>query len=136
MTPVFAMMNHHGLWNSKWGKANSTGTGGLSVKASRPIAADEQLFISYGKAAPELFRDYGFVEPMPQRWWFESNNRTYYFKMQADGVRFPDYVTPEDHRFFASAANSWLQAGAASQRSVPIQCWAASCLHLVCSGLL
>ena len=53
------------------------------VRASRTIEAGEQLYNSYnlcpecqgryiGYDTPDLFRDYGFVERFPQRWYFDE----------------------------------------------------------------
>ena len=41
--------------------------------AGRDIAAGEQLYNSYGTLTPEIFRDYGFVEQLPQRWYVECD---------------------------------------------------------------
>jgi len=82
LTPVYDMYNHR---NGKWFNAQSY----LKVEhkhdivAYRNIQKGEQIYISYNQCAncfnrhynfgtPEILRDYGFVEPYPQRWVFHS----------------------------------------------------------------
>ena len=44
---------------------------GGSARLAPPAVGDE-LFNSYGEFTPNLFRDYGFVEPPPQHWYIDD----------------------------------------------------------------
>ncbi|KAJ1456031.1 hypothetical protein M885DRAFT_587338 [Pelagophyceae sp. CCMP2097] len=67
MAPLYDLYNHrNGRWQNtlvevQWGVA-------FSVRASRDIQKGDELFNSYGSGTSALFRDYGFVENLPQRW--------------------------------------------------------------------
>ncbi|KAJ8600549.1 hypothetical protein CTAYLR_007935 [Chrysophaeum taylorii] len=65
--PVYDHYNHrNGKWHNTrvevlWGEA-------MSVYASRRVAQGEELFNSYGEGTAAIFRDYAFVEQVPQVW--------------------------------------------------------------------
>ncbi|KAJ1456030.1 hypothetical protein M885DRAFT_587337 [Pelagophyceae sp. CCMP2097] len=67
MAPLYDLHNHrNGKWTNTlvevlWGVS-------LTVRASRDIAEGDEILLSYGLLTPALFRDYGFVEHLPQRW--------------------------------------------------------------------
>eukprot|EP00980_Cylindrotheca_fusiformis_P006597 scaffold1389_cov122-Cylindrotheca_fusiformis.AAC.15 len=84
LAPVYDMINHH---NGKINTINKRSVYdkeyGFDVYSSEPIAAGDQLFISYYNCpdcrgcddcpvtqnywgTPEMLRDFGFVEPLPQ----------------------------------------------------------------------
>lgn len=81
MIPVYDMMSHR---NGKWlnTKSNSVHNHdeNVLVKASQDIKAGDEIYTSYNFCedcgnrgvkqfgTPEIFRDYGFVENYPQRW--------------------------------------------------------------------
>ena len=83
--PALDIINHANgnILNTKTIKFNRTE--GFSIEASRKIKAGEEIYhsynfdnydnekdVTYGTAA--LFRDYGFVEKYPQRWFFPKHN--------------------------------------------------------------
>jgi len=81
MIPVYDMMSHR---NGKWlnTKSNSVHekTENVRVSASQDIKAGDEIYTTYNFCedcgnrgtkhfgTPEIFRDYGFVENYPQRW--------------------------------------------------------------------
>jgi len=67
MCPVFDLYNHRnaGLDNVRIRIRKGEF---IEVYAARDVAKGEQLFYSYGDGTPALFRDYAFVEFLPQRW--------------------------------------------------------------------
>ena len=83
LIPLFDMMSHR---NGKWLNSYSESVfeyldEPIVARASRDIKAGEQIYMSYqfcadcgnkvhGYGTPEIFRDYGFVEQYPQRWFF------------------------------------------------------------------
>jgi spermidine synthase len=84
MIPVYDMMSHrNGKWlNTKSNSVHKTTTP-VTVRASRDIAAGEEIYTSYnfckdcdnkftgtGSGTGEILRDFGFVENYPQRWFF------------------------------------------------------------------
>eukprot|EP00978_Attheya_sp_CCMP212_P007620 scaffold17663_cov54-Attheya_sp.AAC.3 len=90
--PIWDMVNHNnGRVNTEHNSFDSEE--GAKVWASKNIMAGEEFFISYNVLAarsgtenkwgtPELLRDFGFVEPYPQRWtfrkpdiWFEIHEK-------------------------------------------------------------
>ena len=74
--------------------------------ATRQIAAGEEIFNSFGDSTPEIFRDYGFVEPQPQQWWFLSGGEKWAFARRASEVVFPEALALPG---FARAAEAWLR---------------------------
>jgi hypothetical protein len=87
LIPVFDMCSHR---NGKWintklieGSVHDLEQD-VTIKASRDIQAGEEIHttynfcedcqnrIDYFYGTPDLFRDYGFVEPYPQRWLFDA----------------------------------------------------------------
>lgn len=86
LIPVYDMISHR---NGKWlnTKSNSVHKKkDIVVTASRDIKAGEELYMSYnfcidcgGRASTygtaEIFRDYGFVESYPQRWFFGKHGK-------------------------------------------------------------
>ena len=70
LAPFYDLLNHrNGLWQ------NTRVISDLYKKyfklyAMRDIEKGEQLYYGYGEGTDELFRDYGFVERMPQKWSF------------------------------------------------------------------
>ena len=76
MVPIYDLFNHHnGKRNAKLHVAKS----GVQLIALEPIAAGDQIFISYGvKSAPTMFNNYGFVESWPQIWaWTDHDNSSH-----------------------------------------------------------
>ena len=43
-----------------------------------------------GESTADLFRDYGFVEPQPQRWLFDAGGRHWAFELREGKVFFPN----------------------------------------------
>ena len=74
--------------------------------ATRPIAAGDEIFNSFGVGTPEIFRDYGFVEPQPQQWWFLSGGEKWTFWLREDEVVFPEKLALPR---FARATEAWLR---------------------------
>ena len=80
LIPIWDMVNHH---NGKINTENDSmyEPGGLALRASRNLAAGEELYASYDKCldclgveeevgTPEILKDFGFVEHYPHRWVF------------------------------------------------------------------
>ena len=67
MAPLYDLYNHR---NGRHHNTRVHVDAGVEVKvvAHRAIAAGEELYNSYGRSAPDMFRDYGFVEADPQTW--------------------------------------------------------------------
>ena len=67
MAPLYDLYNHR---NGRHHNTRVHVDVGVEVKvvAHRAIAAGEELYNSYGRSAPDMFRDYGFVEADPQTW--------------------------------------------------------------------
>lgn len=78
MIPAYDNLNHR---NGNWTNTNTEIDVGHyhTTTATRNIEPGEQIYISYnmceecggrshGYGTAEIFRDYGFIEPMPQRW--------------------------------------------------------------------
>ncbi|KAH8083916.1 TauD/TfdA-like taurine catabolism dioxygenase [Aureococcus anophagefferens] len=67
MAPLYDLYNHR---NGRHHNTRVHVDAGVEVKvvAHREIAAGEELYNSYGRSAPDMFRDYGFVEADPQTW--------------------------------------------------------------------
>ena len=116
ITPVWSLTNHHnGLRNYVMSLHGDDAV----ARTLRPVAAGEELFISYGTGTPEIFRDYGFLEPKPQTWWFESLGQKWNFSVLDDGVRIP---ADQDYGIFARAADVWLKnVKAVGEASTPWQ---------------
>lgn len=87
LVPVFDLFNHRnsapatasGSPARKWHSARSMAPTALgesfAMHATRDVRAGEELFVSYGRAHPyssDVFRDYGFVEQLPQRWFLDG----------------------------------------------------------------
>jgi hypothetical protein len=82
LIPVWDMVNHdNGRINTEHNPMNSEE--GIKVWASKDILAGEEFFMSYDFCTdcsgtenkwgtPEILRDFGFVEPYPQRWTFHE----------------------------------------------------------------
>lgn len=88
LIPIWDMVNHdNGRINTE--NDSQYAEGGIKVRASKSIEADEEIYATYDKCVdcfdiadywgtPEILRDFGFVERYPQRWvfldreiWFE-----------------------------------------------------------------
>ena len=80
LIPVLDLVNHH---NGKVNTENNSARAGgnIIVQASKAIKAGEELYTTYDECiecggtadwwgTPEIFRDFGFVEPYPQRYHF------------------------------------------------------------------
>eukprot|EP00633_Aureoumbra_lagunensis_P005730 CAMPEP_0197319530 /NCGR_PEP_ID=MMETSP0891-20130614/55219_1 /TAXON_ID=44058 ORGANISM="Aureoumbra lagunensis, Strain CCMP1510" /NCGR_SAMPLE_ID=MMETSP0891 /ASSEMBLY_ACC=CAM_ASM_000534 /LENGTH=283 /DNA_ID=CAMNT_0042810501 /DNA_START=196 /DNA_END=1047 /DNA_ORIENTATION=+ len=67
MVPIYDLFNHGNANNHNTRITYDFGVN-LAMYATNDIKKGEQLFNSYGEGTPELFRDYGFVEPYPQLW--------------------------------------------------------------------
>ena len=82
LLPIYDMMSHG---NGKWLNTETTESvhdqdlDTITVRASRDIAAGEQIYTTYDMCmdcglrwdsygTPQMLRDYGFVEQYPQRW--------------------------------------------------------------------
>mmetsp|Transcript_15640 Transcript_15640/g.23687 ORF Transcript_15640/g.23687 Transcript_15640/m.23687 type:complete len:376 (+) Transcript_15640:118-1245(+) len=91
LIPIWDMVNHdNGRINTDHNPIHSDQ--GISVHASQPIPAGEQLYNTYDDCVdcgavsaywgtPEILRDFGFVEDYPQRWvymyqdvWFQLDH--------------------------------------------------------------
>ena len=83
MIPIYDMLGHrNGLWlNTRSDDDGEHNGRSVNVYASRDIFEGEQIYGSYNMCeecggrmttygTAEIFRDYGFVEPMPQTWIF------------------------------------------------------------------
>jgi SET domain len=92
LIPLWDMVNHDNgrvnVGTNSWHDPH-----GMRVAASRPIKAGQEIFATYDKCTDcadvaeywgttEILRDFGFVEPYPQRWtwddqrvWFEVHQR-------------------------------------------------------------
>mmetsp|Transcript_31004 Transcript_31004/g.70937 ORF Transcript_31004/g.70937 Transcript_31004/m.70937 type:complete len:1235 (-) Transcript_31004:66-3770(-) len=98
LKPVYDMMRHRNgdyWYNTEDNSHKRSKT--LKVRTKRDVKAGEELYASvnmcmqclerkldnYG--TPEIFRDYGFVEEYPQRWYFPSQNLGFEIT-QFDGV--------------------------------------------------
>jgi hypothetical protein len=91
LVPIYDMINHsNDPKKINIAKTAEIDTGkGFGVKATRAMKSEEEIVYSYGFGNPtydydlgftyygigtqELFRDYGFVEPYPQRWHFGAH---------------------------------------------------------------
>ncbi|KAL7527761.1 hypothetical protein ACHAXR_006033, partial [Thalassiosira sp. AJA248-18] len=88
MVPFYDMMNHdNGKTNVKhkydgYKRSDLIDETGYQIVASKPIQAGGELYNSYNQCnicdeivdwvgTPEMFMNYGFVEPKPQRWLFD-----------------------------------------------------------------
>ena len=81
MIPLYDLFSHR---NSNWLNNEDNNVHEdhrIDVIATRAIGQGEEIYTSYnfctdcknrafGYGTPEIFRDYGFVEEMPQRWFF------------------------------------------------------------------
>jgi hypothetical protein len=104
MTPIYGAFNHHnGLQNYRMEISKE---GDMTGFASRFIPAGGEIFNSFGEGTPDCFRDYGFVEPQPQKWWFQSGGTRFDFTLDSDKVHFPAGNIPSA---FLSAAAAWLR---------------------------
>lgn len=81
--PIYDMLNHR---NGQWLNTRTDNDGvhksrSVSILASRDIEAGEQIYSSYNMCedckarissygTSDIFRDYGFIEKMPQTWFF------------------------------------------------------------------
>lgn len=86
LIPVYDMMSHrNGKWLNTRTDGNGVHRGNVNVYASRDIKTGEQLYTSYNMCedcdlridtygTPDILRDYGFVENMPQTWIFDDLN--------------------------------------------------------------
>ncbi len=87
LIPVYDMMSHrNGPWlntESNDGGVHRDGKTPIRVTAKRDISKGEEIYTSYNQCedcggrilnygTPEILRDYGFVEQMPQTWIFSS----------------------------------------------------------------
>lgn len=85
LIPLYDMLNHrNGAWlNTRTSGIGVHGNGSVEVYASRDIYDGEQIYSSYNMCedcsarintygTPEIFRDYGFLEDMPQTWIFSD----------------------------------------------------------------
>jgi hypothetical protein len=80
LVPVFDMINHHG--GNRWVNVRDPGVNDVDdvkIYSSRKIRAGEELFIAYGEnqlyshekwGTTEIFRDFGFFESYPRRFYF------------------------------------------------------------------
>lgn len=91
LVPIYDIINHSNDPNKiNIAKTAEIDAGeGFGVKATRAMKSGEEIMHSYGLGEPtydhdlgfthygigtsELFRDYGFVEPYPQRWHFATH---------------------------------------------------------------
>jgi spermidine synthase len=84
LVPVLDMINHSNKREERNVESTTVVTNTLvHVRAVTEIKAGEQLFLSYNNCVdcedkkedmgtPEIFRDFGFLEPYPQQWDFGS----------------------------------------------------------------
>ena len=101
MIPVFDLMNHHNgrqFLNTQESHSIHDTSQDVEVETTRVIAAGEELYTTYDGCTDcgrrtftygtaELFRDYGFVEAMPQKWLFPQHKMrfTLDYKYERDG---------------------------------------------------
>ena len=83
LCPLFDMINHHnGLINTE--STSVYDSKGFKVRSTKEILAGEEVYSTYDKCldcgdtasywgTPEIFREYGFVETYPQRWFFAKS---------------------------------------------------------------
>mmetsp|Transcript_28396 Transcript_28396/g.64957 ORF Transcript_28396/g.64957 Transcript_28396/m.64957 type:complete len:412 (-) Transcript_28396:307-1542(-) len=96
MVPVYDMFNHR---NGKWYNTEHVIREGkdFSIITNRKVEAGEQLYASYNQCnacqnridnfgTPEMFQNYGFVEPMPQRWFIEKVRVKFDIDEKEDGT--------------------------------------------------
>ena len=114
MVPVYDSYNHR---NGRWLNVvyDPRMAGAFHMVARRDVAEGEQLYNSYGDGAPDIFRDYGFVEQTPARWWLDEGapdgegggERDFTFVVDDGGAgagRFARLDRPRAARAFAEAA--------------------------------
>ena len=70
MIPLLDIIPHYPAYaNIQTNAAQQSASESVTVVASRDIAAGEAIFTAFGPMdSADLFRDYGIVEPYPQRW--------------------------------------------------------------------
>jgi hypothetical protein len=82
LVPVFDMINHHS--GNRWVSVRDPDVNhvdDVQVHSSRKIPTGEELFVAYGDVSdpqysyekwgtPEIFRDFGFIESYPRRFYF------------------------------------------------------------------
>jgi hypothetical protein len=92
LIPVFDMMSHR---NGHWLNTMHNDVHGdedIEVKAKRDIEPNEQIYTSYNMCencggrvftygTPEILREYGFVEQMPQSWIFHDDGFEFGFRL-------------------------------------------------------
>ncbi len=67
LAPLYDLYNHrNGKYHNTLVKVEEGES--ISIIAGRDISAGEEIFNTYGEGTLELFRDYGFVEPLPRVW--------------------------------------------------------------------
>ena len=67
LAPLYDLYNHrNGKYHNTLVKVEEGES--ISIIAGRDINAGEEIFNTYGEGTLELFRDYGFVEPLPRVW--------------------------------------------------------------------
>uniref|UniRef100_A0A7S3NPQ0 SET domain-containing protein n=1 Tax=Aureoumbra lagunensis TaxID=44058 RepID=A0A7S3NPQ0_9STRA len=64
MLPYIDLANHHSTPNIRIAYDDQ----GVTMLTISDLQSGDQIYTSYGFGTAELFRDYGFVEPLPQYW--------------------------------------------------------------------
>lgn len=107
LIPVFDFMSHRNGHYLNTENDNVLWSKPVLVRASRDIAAGEELYTSYNfcpdcgaraeyYGTAEIFRDYGFVEEFPQRWFFPKHDIAFSLEEEAGygGLRV-DWLQPK-----------------------------------------
>jgi len=128
MVPIYDMYNHRNsdprsaarskAWHNTFTSATKLGEA-FVVGADRDITAGEQLYNSYGIYTPEIFRDYGFVEQLPQRWYIDDDGDDT-GSARGEAVRLDWYVVDTP----AAAEGGGETAGGAATSNVRTVVWA------------
>lgn len=94
LVPLSEKYNHNKRLASAKLVFPKKGPFGLKVKATRDIQEGEQIYLDYRHGGsynspkygtPELLRDFGFIEPMPQRWTFHKQEIGFDIDVKQDG---------------------------------------------------
>jgi hypothetical protein len=124
LIPVYDLLNHrNGAWlNTRTDEKGVHNTKFVSILASRDIEAGEQIYSTYNMCedcegristygTSEIFRDYGFVEKMPQTWIFPDLNL---------GFRLDEFVEPDDNGKTGYHIYEWIDDDLPTKEDIPL----------------
>jgi len=105
-----AMVPFYDLYNHRNGPSHNTRVEAavgqeFKVYATRAIKKGEEIYNSYGNSTSEMFRDYGFIETIPQMWKFDfggGKETEYVMDTGIDGALFPYWVNRPDSKTTAA----------------------------------